>query len=111
MDWDPNTLLDQAAAIGEPVKEYLSRVIEARRYPEQAYKSCKGILALGKRVGEERLIKACRLGMVLKNYSYQAIEQILSNRQEDIILDHEETDDTVPTIPQHKNIRGKEYYS
>ena len=49
--------------------------------------------------------------MVLKNYSYQAIEQILSNRQEDIILDHEETDDTVPTIPQHKNIRGKEYYS
>ena len=111
LDWDPNTLLDQAAAIGEPVKEYLSRVIEARRYPEQAYKSCKGILALGKRVGEERLIKACRLGMVLKNYSYQAIEQILSNRQEDIILDHEETDDTVPTIPQHKNIRGKEYYS
>ena len=112
LEWDPDTLLDQAAAMGEPVKEYLSRVIEARRYPEQAYKSCKGILSLGKRVGEERLVKACRLGLVLGNYSYQTIEQILTNRQEDVILDEEEaTDDSVPTIPQHKNIRGKEYYS
>ena len=112
LDWDPNTFLDQAAAIGEPVKEYLTRVIEARRYPEQAYKSCKGILSLGKKVGEERLIKACRLGLVLQHYSYQAIEQILTNRQEEFIMNEEDTsDDTVPTIPQHKNIRGKEYYS
>ena len=112
LDWDPNTLLDQAEAIGSPVKEYLTKVIEARRYPEQAYKSCKGILSLGKRVGEERLVKACRLGLILRNYSYQAIEQILTNRQEEVILDEEETtDNSVPTIPQHKNIRGKEYYS
>ena len=111
LEWDPEILLDQAAAIGEPVKEYLTRVIEARRYPEQAYKSCKGILSLGKRVGEERLVKACRLALMLKNYSYQAIEQILSNRQEDVILEEEETDENVPTIPKHKNIRGKEYYS
>ena len=112
MEWDPNMLLDQAATIGEPVKEYLSKVIEARRYPEQAYKSCKGILALGNRVGEERLIKACRLGLILGHYSYQTIEQILSNRQEDIILDQEEAvDDKVPNIPRHQNIRGKEYYS
>lgn len=112
LDWDPDTLLDQAEAIGKPVKDYLSRVIEARRYPEQAYKSCKGILTLGNRVGEERLIKACRLGLVLGNYSYQTIEQILTNRQEDIILDHEdEAEQTTPTIPAHQNIRGKEYYS
>ena len=112
LEWDPDTLLEQAAAIGEPVKEYLTHVIEARRYPEQAYKSCKGILSLGKRVGEERLLKACRLGLVLQNYSYQTIEQILTNRQEEAILNEEETvDDTIPNIPQHKNIRGKEYYS
>ena len=49
--------------------------------------------------------------LVLGNYSYQAIEQILSNRQEDVILDQEEVEETVPTIPQHQNIRGKEYYS
>ena len=111
LEWDPGTLLDQAESIGAPVKEYLMKVIEARRYPEQAYKSCKGILALGNRVGEDRLVKACRLGLVLGNYSYQAIEQILSNRQEDVILDQEEVEETVPTIPQHQNIRGKEYYS
>ena len=111
LEWDPDILLDQGAAIGEPVKDYLSHVIGARRYPEQSYKSCKGILALGKRVGNERLVKACRLGLVLGRYSYQTIEQILTNRQEDVILDHEETEDLVPTIPSHQNIRGKEYYS
>ena len=56
-------------------------------------------------------MKACRLGLVLGNYSYHAIEQILSNRQEDVILEQETTEDSVPTIPNHKNIRGKEYYS
>ena len=112
LEWDPDTLLQQAGAIGEPVKEFMKRVIEARRYPEQSYKSCKGILALGKRVGEERLVKACRLGLMLGNYSYHAIEQILTNRQEDVIMDlEEEAEDTTPTIPLHKNIRGKEYYS
>ena len=112
LEWDLDTLLEQATAIGDPVKEYLTQVIEARRYPELAYKSCKGILALGKRVGEERLIKACRLGLVLRNYNYQTIEQILTNRQDEVILDEDDTtDDTIPTIPQHKNIRGKEYYS
>ena len=112
LEWDLDTLLEQATAIGDPVKEYLTQVIEARRYPELAYKSCKGILALGKRVGEERLIKACRLGLVLRNYNYQTIEQILTNRQDEVILDEDDTtDDSIPTIPQHKNIRGKEYYS
>lgn len=112
LEWDLDTLLEQASAIGDPVKEYLTQVIEARRYPELAYKSCKGILALGKRVGEERLIKACRLGLVLRNYNYQTIEQILTNRQDEVILDEDDTtDETIPTIPQHKNIRGKEYYS
>jgi len=64
-------------------------------------------------VGEERLLKACRLALMLKNYGYQPIEQILRNREEDVILSEEEEaqDDTIPTIPQHKNIRGKEYYS
>ena len=112
LEWDPNALLEQGNAIGEPVSEFMQRVIEARRYPEQAYKSCKGILALGKRVGEERLVKACRLGLMLGNYSYHAIEQILTNRQEDVIMDlEEEAADTTPTIPLHQNIRGKEYYS
>ena len=112
LEWDPNTLLEQGGAIGEPVKEYMQHVIEARHYPEQAYKSCKGILALGKRVGEERLVKACRLGLMLGNYSYHAIDQILTNRQEDVIMDlEEEVVDTTPTIPIHQNIRGKEYYS
>lgn len=49
--------------------------------------------------------------MFLKNYSYQAIEQILTNRQEDVILDEEEISETIPNIPKHQNIRGKEYYS
>lgn len=64
-------------------------------------------------MGEDRLVKACRLGLVLGNYSYQAIEQILTNRQEDVILDlqEEEAEQTAPTIPTHQNIRGKEYYS
>ena len=109
LEWDPEKLLNEGEAIHPDVKAFMMKVLESKRYPEQAYKSLKGILALAVKVGEDRLAKACRLATILGVYSYQAVENILANKQENapIVEDAEEEDGT---IPEHENLRGKEYY-
>ncbi len=59
-DWTPEKFLEQARAIHEDVAAYVMHVIEHKQHPEQAYKSCSGILTLVRKVGAARLINACR---------------------------------------------------
>ena len=55
-------------------------VLEHKTYPEQAYKSCAGILSFARQVGAKRLINVCRYADSYGLYNYPAIEKILNNR-------------------------------
>lgn len=104
-EWCPDKFLSQAREIHQEVERYISGVLEVKVYPEQAYKSCQGILSFARRVGADRLIAACRWGNSFGKYSYLTIEEIL-RKQLDRLPPGEES----PQIPIHENIRGKEYY-
>lgn len=101
-------LLKAADEMGPAVRSYIYRLIESKTYPELAYKSCMGILSLGKKVGVERLSNACRWAERSELYSYQAIENILRNRQDSLPLEEFEEEQEIEV--HHENIRGKEYY-
>ena len=106
-DWTPERFIEQARAIHEQVAQYIMLVIEYKQHPEQAYKSCSGILSMVRKVGTERLTNACRRAHSYGIYNYPIILQILEKN-----LDHlnsEEQEQALP-MPQHHNIRGKEYY-
>lgn len=104
-EWSPDKFLSQAREIHQDVEHYIGRVLEVKPYPEQAYKSCQGILSFARRVGTDRLIDACRWADNFGQYSYLIIEEILRKR-----LDRLEPGEDSPHIPTHENIRGKEYY-
>lgn len=59
--------------IHEDVAEYIAKVLEEKTYPEQAYKSCSGILSFSRRVGNERLIDACRCAQSFGQYGYRVL--------------------------------------
>lgn len=59
-EWSPQTFLDKAAGISPVVEDYIGKVLERRQHPEQAFKSCQGILSFARRVGTKRLIQACK---------------------------------------------------
>ncbi|HWB28382.1 MAG TPA: hypothetical protein VG738_23080 [Chitinophagaceae bacterium] len=59
-EWTADKFIGEASAIHEDVALYITQVIEHKQHPEQAYKSCSGILSLQRKVGTERLINACR---------------------------------------------------
>jgi transposase len=105
-DWTPEKFIEQGNAINEQVAEYLSKVLETKNHPEQAYKSCSGILNLARKVGNQRLINACKRAMLFGIYNYPILLQILEKN-----LDHFSEEETTNLfMPQHTNIRGGGYY-
>lgn len=106
-DWNPQKFMDTATAIGSPVAEYIAKILAREQYPEQSYKSCSGVLSFAKRVGNQRLINACKRADIYGLYNYGSIAQIL-NTKADYIPFEEEAD--TASMPHHDNIRGQNYY-
>jgi transposase len=106
-DWTPEKFLEQAKAIHEQVATYINKVIESKQHPEQAYKSCTGILSLVRKVGAERLSSACRRAYTYGVYNYPIIVQILEKNLDQL---SEEEQQQCLDMPQHHNIRGAGYY-
>jgi HEPN domain-containing protein len=105
-DWNPARFLEEAGKIHEDVELYIKEVLIKKLHPEQGYKSCQGILSFAKRVGNDRLIKACRRAHQYGVYNYKIIETILKRN-----LDQYGTDDITAPMPKHDNIRGEQYYN
>ena len=80
-----------------------------RKYPEQAFRSCLGVLRLGKSFGEERLENACRRALYMEPCSFKSIESILKNNLDLQPLPEPEPEVNLPN--EHDNLRGSDYYN
>lgn len=83
LSFDPQKMLDEAEQLHPDIRYYMAKVIEEKKYPELAYKSCRGILSLASKVGRERLINACRWAAGYGMYNYMAVADILKNKQDE----------------------------
>lgn len=107
-DWNPDKFINWASDIAPVVKDYIIQILDKADYPEQAYRSCVGILSQGKTAGKERLIKAIERATFFGAFNYTMIKKILDTGLDQMDL----TDDSNPqiTIPFHENIRGADHY-
>ena len=105
-DWSAARFLDWANKIDPNVGELILKIIDSKTHPEQAYKSCLGILSFENKVGKQRLINACKRALEYKIYNYKTIQNILENNLDRIDIESE----TDLELPQHDNIRGKNYF-
>ena len=90
---------------------YLRAVIEDKRYPELAFRACRGIMNLEKKYGQERLVSGCAAAMDARRYSISDMVDILESGADADYLPGAEADDGQPQRPAHRNIRGKEYFA
>lgn len=58
MEWSPEKFITQASEMHEDIEQYIRKILEVKKYPEQAHKTCSGILNLAYRLGVDRLIAA-----------------------------------------------------
>ena len=105
-EWTPDRFLNWAAGIHEDVRLYILKILDRKQHPEQAYKSCLGVLSFAGKVGNDRLIKACQRALGYGLYNYKTIQKILERG-----LDKEDEDENQQLqMPLHDNIRGEDYY-
>ena len=76
---------------------------------EQGFRSCLGIIRLGKLYSPQRLEAACTRALFIKAYSYKNVEPILKKGLDQQPLGGNPPQPSSPPI-FHQNIRGKEYY-
>lgn len=105
-DWTAPRFINWATGIDSSVGEFIVKVIESRNHPEQAFKTCMGILSFEKKVGKQRLTNACKRALDFGTYSYKAILNILENNLDTIADEQIENEN----LPEHTNIRGNNYY-
>lgn len=106
MEWTPSRLIKWAEKTGKNTAELIETIINAREYPAQAYRSCLGILRLGKYYPPERIEAACRRALMIKGYSYKSVNSILKTG-----LDKQHLRRNNPeAVIKHGNIRGRKYF-
>jgi transposase len=104
--WNAATLTERAAAIGPRCAVLVERLLHQRRHPQQAYRSCLGVLSLGQRYGVERLEAACARALKHGAASWKSVQAILKNGLDQQPQGVQRTLD----LPEHENLRGAAYY-
>lgn len=99
----PETFIDWGSKISDDVAKYITSLIEGKKHPEQAYKSCRGVQALTRKHGKEKLIEACLKGLELKVYNYMFIKRCMETN-------HDAMPSHIPLLPLHENLRGPQAY-
>ena len=89
---DIEELLSRAAQIDNIVLHYLRAVIEDRRYPELAFRVCRGIMKLEKNYGQERLVSGCAAAMDARLYNVSDMVDILESGADADYLPGADTD-------------------
>ncbi|MCW8965547.1 MAG: IS21 family transposase [Candidatus Pacearchaeota archaeon] len=106
--WIPERFINWGGKIGKDVKELVERILSNALHPEQAYKICLGILNLNKKYSNERINNACIRALRFEYLSYKGVKNILENNLDS---NEEEADLFSGCLPEHKNIRGNNYYN
>jgi transposase len=105
LDRSPEYYIMKASKISNGLHELVQLIFTQNRYPEQLYKTCDGLLNIGRKTDPETLDKACKTAMDVERYSYQFITNIIRSGE----LNNET--EKIKPIPKHENVRGSRYYN
>ena len=107
LEWTPGRLVEWARKTGPQCAQVVEQILKDRPHPEMGFRSCLGIIRLGKGVGAERLEAACARALRFGTCSYRSIKSILETG-----LDRQAAEPELPLhSPAHANVRGQAYYA
>ena len=107
LEWTPSRLIGWAEKTGPATAQLVGEILARREHPEQGYRSCLGILRLGKSYEAQRLEAACARATQLGSYSYRTVKNILSSGLDRVRLEGVSRE---AEVTPHENIRGAGYY-
>jgi hypothetical protein len=108
LQWTPAKLIAWAERIGAATAAVVRWQMEHRAHPEQGYRSCLGLMRLGREYGPDRLEAACARAQSIRAPHYKSIASILNCGLDQRSLDAPLG--TQASLPLHENVRGPDYY-
>jgi hypothetical protein len=99
-DWSSQRFLSWAGKTGTKTRDYIAWLLERKEHPEQAFRTCAGILRIASTVAPQKMEEACTLALEQGIYSFAYFNKLLENKKQDCKNE--------PII--HENLRGKDYY-
>jgi transposase len=109
LEWTPSRIIHWAGTIGPSTAALVEAILNERRHPEHGYRSCLGILRLGKTHGDDRLEAACARAVRVGARSFRHVAAILKAGLDRVAIVDEPTPSPSPAT-DHENVRGRGYY-
>lgn len=107
LGWSCDRIIKWASGVGNRTAELVEAIMRHRGHPMLGWRSCLGIIRLGRDYPKERIEAACARALVIKGYSYKSVESILKRGLDRQPLSKRKA---YPII-RHENIRGGEYFN
>ena len=110
-EWTPERIASWARKTGNATEKLVETIMSSYHHPQQAFRSCVGIIRLGKSYGTGRLEAACKRALHIGAHSYKSVESILKNNLDQNPLPANPPHSNGKNIPDsHEYIRGKAYF-
>lgn len=106
-EWTPDRIVSWSKKIGPSVAGLVREILAKKEHPEQAYRSCMGIIRLSKTYTPERVENAAKRALTFGAISYKSVLSILEKNLDLAVLQDKVSHQ--PVI--HDNLRGATYYS
>lgn len=106
--WSAERFLSWAARVGPATRQIIERLLSSRRHPQQAFRSCLGILSLARKDSPDLLERACQKGLTLSVHSYREIRMLMESPA---VRKAPLPDASNPPPRTHDNLRGATYYA
>ena len=98
---DGNWFQKEAEKIGPHTSAYFTVLLKSRAFPQQAYRSCLGILDLSRKHSHAQLEIVCERLLPAHLLSYKDVKSELERLEIDLPAE---------PLPAHENVRGQSYY-
>ena len=103
-EWSAERLLRWAAEIGPQTAQLIQAILSNRRHPEQAFRSCLGILRLSSQRSPLHMETASQIALQARLLNYSSFKDTLEH------LPLYTKPEPAAPLPTHENIRGETYY-
>jgi transposase len=102
LNTDSDWLLREAAKVGPQTAAYVTALLRSRPYPQQAFRTCLGVLDLARKHPPAHLEVACQRLLAAHLLSYRDLKSELERLAKTV---------STQPLPIHENVRGDTYYN
>lgn len=107
-NWSEEYFVEQGMNIGPDTLRLIEQIFLQCKHPEQAFKTCQGVLQLARKHGNTRVEEAAFICLQHDYISYRKLDRVLTLTSSGLFSTNNLEEPVV--VIEHENVRGESYY-